>query len=156
VPPALERGDDGEADGPTADDEAGLSRAEPGQSHRVLAHGEGLGQRGEVCVQRVGHGQQQQLLQHHVLGQRTRVGVRVADLLHAGRAQNDGHGADAGADGERARRVGTVVHDFGAELVPEDAVGGRVQGGDPDGVHEAGEVTEVGQRVEVRAANAGR
>ena len=33
----------------------------------------------------IGHREQQQLLEHHVLGQRARIVVGVADLLHAGR-----------------------------------------------------------------------
>ena len=130
---ALERGDDGEPDRSAADDEAGLPRGESGQTHGVLAHGQGLGQRGQVGVQRVGHRQQQQLLQHHVLGQRARVDVGVADLLHAGRAQDDRHRADAGAHREGGRGVGPVLHDLRAELVAEDAVGRRVQRGHADG-----------------------
>ena len=155
VAPALERGDDGEPDRSAADDEAGLPRAEAGQSHGVLAHREGLGQRGQVGVQRVGHRQQQQLLQHHVLGQRARVDVGVADLLHAGRAHNDGHRADARPDREGGGGVGPVLHDFRAELVPEDAVGLRVQRGHADGLHQPGEMAEVGQRVQVGPADAG-
>ena len=57
--------------------------------------------------------------------------------------------------GRVPRGVGAVLDDFGAELVPEDAVGRRVQGGDADGVHQPGEVAEVRQRVQVGPADAG-
>ena len=39
-------------------------------------------------------------------------------------------------DRERAGGVGPVLDDLRAELVAEDAVGRRVQGGHADGVHE--------------------
>ena len=55
VAPALERGDDGQPDRAAADDQAGLPGLQAGQSHGVLAHGQGLGQRGQVGVERVGH-----------------------------------------------------------------------------------------------------
>ncbi len=152
---ALERGDHRQPDRAAPDDEAGLARVEVGQTHGVLAHGERLGQRRQVGVQRVGHREQQQLLEHHVLGERARVGVGIADLLHAGRAQDDGHRADTGSDGQGAGCVGPVLHDFRAELVTEDTVRGRVQGGHTDGVHEPGEVGEIGQRVQVGSADAG-
>ncbi len=152
---ALEGGDHRQPDRATSDDEAGLAGAEIREAHGVLAHREGFGERRQVRVERVGHGEQQQLLEHHVLGQRARVGVGVADLLHAGRSQDDGDGAHAGPDREGAGRVGSVVHDFGAELVTEDAVRGRVQRGNADGVHQPGEMAEVGQRVQVGAADAG-
>ena len=67
-----------------------MPRTEAGQSDGMLTHGEWLGERGQVGVQCIGHRKEKQLLQHHVLGQRARVGVRVADLFHAGRAQKDG------------------------------------------------------------------
>ena len=51
-----------------------------------------------------GTGRQQQLLEHHVLGQRARVRVRVADLLHAGRPDDDRHRADPGPDRQACRR----------------------------------------------------
>ena len=104
---------------------------------------------------RVGHGEQQQLLQHHVLGQRAGVRVGVADLLHAGGAQDDGHRADACPDRQRAGRVGPVLHDLRTELVAEDAVGVRVEGRHAHRVHEVREMAEVGQRVQIGAADAG-
>ena len=73
--------------GPQPTTRQGCPALQAGQAHGVLAHGERLGQRGQVGVQRVGHREQEQLLEHHVLGQRARVGVGVADLLHAGRAR---------------------------------------------------------------------
>ena len=97
----------------------------------MLAHGQRLGQGGQVGGQRVGHGEQQHLLEHHVLGQGARVGVGVADLLHAARSDDDGHRADPGADREGAGGVGTVGHHLGAELVAEDAVGPGSRAGTP-------------------------
>jgi hypothetical protein len=97
----------------------------------VLAHGQRLGQRGQVGVERVGHREEEHLLERHVLGQRAGVVVGVADLLDAGRPQDDGHRADPGADREGGGGVGAVLDDLGAELVPEDAVGRRVERGTP-------------------------
>ncbi len=89
-----------------------------------------------------------------MLGQRARVGVGVADLLDAGRAEDDRHRADPAADRKGAGRVGPVLHDLGAELVAEDAVRVGVQRRHADRVHEPGEVAEVGQRVQVGSADA--
>ena len=90
--------------GPQPDDETRLALGEVGQAHGVLAHGERLGQRGQVGVERVGHRKQQHLLEDHVLGQRPGVVVRVADLLDAGRPDQDRHGAHPGPDRQGARR----------------------------------------------------
>ncbi len=113
--------------GPHPTTRHGWPSGEVGQADGVLAHGERLGQRGEVGVEPVGHRQQQHLLEHHVLGQRARVAVGVADLLDAGRPDDDRHGAHPGADRQGAGGVGPVLDDLGAELVAEHAVGRRVQ-----------------------------
>ena len=84
---ALEGGDDRQPHRPAADDETGLPRPEAGQPHRVLADREWFGQRGQLGRQLVGHGEAEQFLEHHVLGQRAGVGVGIADLLDAGRVR---------------------------------------------------------------------
>ena len=155
VAPALEGGDDGQADRAAPHHQARLARLEPGEPDGVLAHGQRFGQRGQVGVERVGYGQEQHLLEHHVLGQGARVEVGVADLLDAGRGHDDGHRADPRAHRQGPAGVGSVLDDLGAELVAEDAVRRRIEGGDADRVHQPGEVREVGQRVEVGPADAG-
>ena len=121
----------------------------------MLADGQRFGQRGEVGVQPVGHGEEQQLLEHQVLGQRARIVVGVADLLDARRSEQNRHRADAGAHGQGAGGVGPVLDDLRAELVAEDAVGRRVERRHADRVHERGEVGEVAQRVQIGPADAG-
>ena len=153
--PSLQRGDHGQADRAAPDDEAGLALGETGQTHGVLAHGQRLGQRGELGADGVGHREAQQLLEHHVLGEGARVGVGVADLFHPCRPEDDWHRADAGPHGQRGGGTGPVLHHFGAELVAEHAVGLRVEGGHAHRVHQPGEMREVGQGVQVGSTDSG-
>ena len=152
---SFERRDDRQPDGAAADHQARLTGFEAGEPHGMLAHGQGFGQRGHVAGEGVGHREQEDLLEGHVLGQGARVEVGVADLLDPGGPEDDRHRADPGADGERPGGVGAVLDDLGAELVPEDAVGAGVECGDPHRFHQPGEVGEVRQRVQVGAADPG-
>ena len=97
----------------------------------MLAHGERLGQRGQFGRDRVGHRKQQQLLEHHVLGQRARDRRWSSRSAPRRRAHDDGDRAHPGPDGQGARRVGPVLDDLRAELVAEHAVGRGVERGTP-------------------------
>jgi hypothetical protein len=71
------------------------------------------------------------------------------------RAHDDGHRADAGAHRQGAAVSGPCSTISAQNSCPktQSAVGSRA--GTPTGVHQAGEVTEVGQRVQVGPADAG-
>ena len=74
--------------GPQPDHQARLTGFEAGEPDGVLAHGQRFGQGGQVGGQGVGHREQEDLLEGHVLGQPAGVVVGVADLLDARGPQN--------------------------------------------------------------------